>query len=280
MRNGGILRKAAYTALRAAGYSALILIFVFPLFFMISTSFKSLYETNITPPSPLPREFHPENYLTAWRMMNFPHYLLNSILTTALTIAGQLLVCVPCAYAFAKKQFRLKRLLYGVVIFDLIVPAQVIFLSIYRIESRIGWLDTLRGLSVPFFYSAFTIFFLTQYFKAIPDDVLDAARMDRSSEPRIITRIMMPMSKPVIITSAVFTFVYKWNDYFWTSILTTNETARTLPMAIQNLMPVGHAAREWHILMAGNLMLFAPMFLIYILANKFIKQSFMYGRIK
>ncbi|HQQ89650.1 MAG TPA: ABC transporter permease subunit, partial [Oscillospiraceae bacterium] len=117
-------------------------------------------------------------------------------------------------------------------------------------------------------------------FKTLPDDVLDAAKLDKCSEIQIIGSIILPMAKPTIITTVMFTFVYKWNDYFWTSILTTDDAVRTLPLAIQNLMPVGNAANEWHTIMAGNLMLFAPMFLLYLLANKSIKQMFVYGGIK
>jgi sn-glycerol 3-phosphate transport system permease protein len=269
--------KAVRTALRAAGFAVLILAFVLPLCFMASTSLKSQYEANITPPSLVPSELHPENYAIAWDRMNFIHYIRNSLMSTLLTIAGQLAVCVPCAYAFAKKRFRFKRPLYWLILFDLIVPAQAIFLPIYILESRFGWINTMRGLVVPFCYSAFVIFSLTQHFKTIPDEILDAARLDKCSEIRIITHIMTPMASPVIIATMMFTFVYKWNDYFWTSILTTDETVRTLPLAIQNLMPVDHAAREWQIIMAGNVMALIPMLAAYVLANRAIKRGFIYG---
>ncbi|MDR3280872.1 MAG: carbohydrate ABC transporter permease [Synergistaceae bacterium] len=277
MRNRSFPSGAIRATLRAAGFAALILVFVFPLYFMASTSFKGTREVNITPPTLVPSEFHPENYAMAWNRMNFAHYLRNSLLSTFLTIAGQLLTCVPCAYAFAKKQFRFKKPLYMLLLFDLIVPAQAIFLPIYILESGFGWINTMRGLVAPFCYSAFTIFSLVQYFKTIPDEILDAARLDKCSEVRMITHIMAPMASPIIITTMIFTFVYKWNDYFWTSILTTNETARTLPLAIQNLMPVDHGAREWQIIMAGNVMALIPMLGAYILANKIIKKGFIYG---
>jgi sn-glycerol 3-phosphate transport system permease protein len=237
-------------------------------------------EANITPPTLFPREVRPENYIMTWERMNFFHYLVNSALTTLFTMAGQFIVCVPCAYGFAKKQFKFKKILFGIIVFDLIVPAQVTFLSIYLIESRLGWINTIQGLVIPFVYSAFSIFFLTQYFKTIPDEILDAAKMDKSSEIQIIYQILVPMAKPVVITTMIFVFVYKWNDYFWASILTTNERARTLTLALQNLLPVDHAAREWNIIMAGNMMLFLPMFIIYIAASKFIKRGFLYGGIK
>jgi sn-glycerol 3-phosphate transport system permease protein len=273
-------KKIITGILTAVTFAALLAAFIFPLFFMLSTSFKTLREAGITPPALIPSSFHPENYAAAWQKMNFPHYLGNSIFITICTIAGQLLVCVPCAYAFAKKQFRFKKFLFAMVLFDLVVPAQVVFLSYYLIESRLGWIDTYRGLVVPFVYSAFTIFFLTQCFKTVPDEILDAAKIDRCSEIQIMTFIMAPMAKPVIIATMLFTFVYKWNDYFWTSILTTSEAVRTIPMAVQNLMPVDHAVREWHIIMTGNVLLFAPMFIIYIFAGKYIKESFMFGGVR
>jgi sn-glycerol 3-phosphate transport system permease protein len=274
---GSPLSGSLRAAFRAVCFAALVLTFVLPLCFMASTSLKSQYEANITPPSLVPSEFHPENYAIAWDRMNFTHYLRNSLLSTLLTIAGQLAVCVPCAYAFAKKRFRFKRPLYCLILFDLIVPAQAIFLPIYILESRFGWINTMRGLVVPFFYSAFVIFSLTQHFKTIPDEILDAARLDKCSELRMITHIMAPMASPVIIATMTFTFIYKWNDYFWTSILTTDETVRTLPLAIQNLMPVDHAAREWQVIMAGNVMALIPMLAVYVLANKAVKRGFIYG---
>ncbi|MDR1471319.1 MAG: carbohydrate ABC transporter permease [Synergistaceae bacterium] len=277
MKKGAFASRSPRAALRAAGLAALILVFVFPMFFMTSTSLKSSREANLTPPSLVPAEPRPENYSSAWGRMNFAHYLRNSLLSAFLTIAGQLLVCVPCAYAFAKRRFRFKKPLYRILLFDLIVPAQAIFFPIYILESRLGWINTMRGLVIPFFYSAFTIFSLVQYFKTIPDEILDAARLDGCSEARMITRVIAPMASPIIITVMIFTFVYKWNDYFWTSILTTDEAVRTLPMAIQNLMPVDHAAREWNIIMAGNVMALLPMLAAYILANKAVKRGFIRG---
>lgn len=258
----------------------LLVLYIFPLFYMISTSLKTMYEVNLSPPRLLPDVPQWQNFAEAWRKMNFPHYLKNSVIISGLTILGQLFVCVPCAYAFAKKQFRFKKILNGLVLFDLVVPAQIIFLSIYLIESRLGWIDTYQGLVVPFIYSAFSIFFLMQSFKTLPDEIMDAARLDKCSELQIIGQVVLPMAKPTVITTVLFTFVYKWNDYFWASILTTTDRVRTLPLAIQNLLPVGNAANEWHTIMAGNLMLFLPMFILYILANKNIKQMFCYGGIK
>ena len=262
------------------GLLALIIIYVFPLFYMLTTAVKSFTEASMFPPKLLPKEWHFENFSEVFHSMNFLHYFKNSIIVTLLTIVGQIFVCLPAAYAFAKKQFRFKRGLYLLTLFDLIVPGQVSFLPIYIILSKWGWLNTFRALSVPFMYSAFAIFFLTQAFRTIPNDLLDAARMDKSSQLQIIFKILLPSAKSVVITVALFTFVNKWNDYFWATVLTTNDTVRTLPLSVQNLMGIGDGVTQWNMVMAGNVLLFAPMFLIYIFANKYIKQAFVYGGVK
>ncbi|HPD88182.1 MAG TPA: carbohydrate ABC transporter permease [Oscillospiraceae bacterium] len=273
-------KHVIFLILEAIVILLLLTAYIFPMFYMISTSLKTMREVNVSPPTLWPEILQWQNYAEAWQKMNFFHYFKNSVFISVMTIVGQLLVCVPCAYALAKKQFVGRKFFHTLVLFDLIVPSQIIFLSIYLIESKINWINTYQGLIVPFIYSAFSIFFLIQTFKTLPDDVLDAAKLDKCSEIQIIGSIILPMAKPTIITTVMFTFVYKWNDYFWTSILTTDDAVRTLPLAIQNLMPVGNAANEWHTIMAGNLMLFAPMFLLYLLANKSIKQMFVYGGIK
>ena len=273
-------KHVIFLILEAIVILLLLTAYIFPMLYMISTSLKTMREVNVSPPTLWPEILQWQNYAEAWQKMNFFHYFKNSVFISVMTIVGQLLVCVPCAYALAKKQFVGRKFFHTLVLFDLIVPSQIIFLSIYLIESKINWINTYQGLIVPFIYSAFSIFFLIQTFKTLPDDVLDAAKLDKCSEIQIIGSIILPMAKPTIITTVMFTFVYKWNDYFWTSILTTDDAVRTLPLAIQNLMPVGNAANEWHTIMAGNLMLFAPMFLLYLLANKSIKQMFVYGGIK
>ncbi len=273
-------KHVIFLILEAIVILLLLIAYIFPMFYMISTSLKTMREVNVSPPTLWPEVLQWKNYAEAWQKMNFFHYFKNSVFISVMTIVGQLFVCVPCAYALAKKQFVGRKFFHTLVLFDLIVPSQIIFLSIYLIESKINWINTYQGLIVPFIYSAFSIFFLIQTFKTLPDDVLDAAKLDKCSEIQIIGSIILPMAKPTIITTVMFTFVYKWNDYFWTSILTTDDAVRTLPLAIQNLMPVGNAANEWHTIMAGNLMLFAPMFLLYLLANKSIKQMFVYGGIK
>ena len=280
MREKIFTKKTALAAVSGLILLLLAVVYIYPFFHMFSTSLKTFEEAGMVPPSLLPESPRFSNYAEAYNSMNLLHYLKNSVIITFCTIAGQMFVCVPAAYAFAKKQFRLRKALLPFILFDLLVPAQVVFLPIYVLVSDMGLLNTYPSLVLPFLYSAFTIFFLTQSFRTIPDELLDAGKMDRASEWQIITRILIPSSRSVIITVALFTFVSKWNDYFWAKVLTTNEAVRTLPMAVSGLMSVGDGMIHWNIVMAGNVFLFAPMLLIYLFANRSIKQAFVYGGIK
>ena len=154
-------KKLILTLLSGALLLILAVVYIFPFFHMFSTSLKTFAEANMMPPRLLPEEPQFQNYAEAWDSMNVLHYLKNSVIITGCTIIGQMFVCVPAAYAFAKKQFRLKKVLMPALLFDLLVPAQIVFLPIYVIVSNAGLLNTYRSLVLPFLYSAFTIFFLT-----------------------------------------------------------------------------------------------------------------------
>lgn len=272
--------KRTESILRIMLLSILVVVFIFPFFWMISTSLKSYVEAIAFPPSLMPSSLHAENYAEAWTKVKFLHYGMNSLLVTGLTLLGQLLVCVPAAYAFAKKKFRFAGFFFALILVDLMLPGQVSFIPIYVMLSDFGWIDTYQALTVPFIFSSFSIFFMTQAFKQIPDELLDAARLDKASELQIMTQILLPVAKPYIITVALFTCISKWNDYFWTLILTNSESVRTLPIAVKGLLEVGDGVNQWNISMAGNVLLMAPILVLYLVANRFIKNAFVYGGIK
>lgn len=272
--------KLTIRLLRYLMMIVLTLIFIFPFFWMISTSLKTYIESIQFPPAMLPKSLQFSNYAEAWVRVKFFHFGLNSIIVTVLTMAGQLLVCVPAAYAFARKKFALSGFFFALVLVDLMLPAQVTFVPIYVLLSNFGWIDTYQGLIVPFTFSSFTIFFMTQAFKQINNELLDAARLDKATELKIMVRIMLPIAKPYIITVMLFTAIGKWNDYFWTLILTNSESVRTLPIAVKGLLDVGDGVNQWNISMAGNVLLMAPVLVLYLFANRFIKNAFVYGGIK
>jgi ABC-type glycerol-3-phosphate transport system permease component len=255
--------------------------YLFPFYWMLTTALKSTVEAVRVPPTWWPTELHFENYLEAWQATNFLHYLKNTIVVTVLTVVGQILLCVPAAWAFARKQFRFKRILFAAILVDLMLPRQVAFLPIFLLLNDVGWIDTYQGMTIPFMYSAFGIFFMAQTFRQVPDELIEAARLDRASELQILVSIAVPMCRPIILTIALLTFFGKWNDYFWTLVLTNDETVRTLPIAVQGLLDNGDfGITPWNVVMAGNVMLVAPLIILYLVTIKSIKRAFAYSGIK
>ncbi len=258
---------------------ALALIFIFPFFWMFITSFKTLAETMLFPPSLLPAKWMFENYLSAWHSGAFPFYLLNSIFIAVSILIFQFVVIIPAAYAFAKKQFKGSHLLFGLILLGLMIPTQVTFLPIYLLFSKFGLINTPWALILPFASSSFGIFLLTQSFKQIPNEIIEAAKLDKASEFQIVLQIMLPMARPALLTFALFSFIAHWNDYFWVLTMTNSDAIRTLPVGIVNLKD-SESIKNWHIIMAGNVILVAPILFIYSVANRYIKSAFTYGGIK
>ena len=259
----------------------LLALFVVPFYYMIITSFKSTVEAAAVIPSFWPEKFLWHNYVDAWNEANFLKYGKNSIIL-GLTVVVTCMVCsVPSAFAFGRLQFKGKKPLFAIVLSDMLIPVQCIFLPIFILFSKLGWLNTYGAMILLFTYSGSTIFFIRNAFMQVNNEVLEAARLDGASELSVMFKVTFPMVKPVVVTMALMAFLRRWNDYFWNLTLTTNDHVRTLPYAINAL----NASRDgalprWEITMAGATLLMAPMLIAYIFANKQIKNAFVYSGIK
>ncbi|MFC4104312.1 carbohydrate ABC transporter permease [Paenibacillus xanthanilyticus] len=257
----------------------LVLVFAMPFGWMLSTSLKTLPETMIFPPAWIPKEPVWQNYAEAWKTGPFLKYFMNSFIVAIGILVCQALTIIPAAYAFARYQFAGSNLLFGVVMITLMIPAQLIFLPVYLELSALKLLNTHLGLILPFASSAFGIFLLRQGFMQVPEELIEAARLDQASEWKIIVRLMVPLVKPVLVTFALFSFIAHWNDYFWPLVMTTNETARTLPLGIAKIREVEGVA-TWNVLMAGNLILVAPILVAFFFSQRHIIRAFVYSGVK
>ncbi|RXZ79235.1 carbohydrate ABC transporter permease [Paenibacillaceae bacterium] len=276
------MRRTGQLVLRVVNIALLlmlVLIFALPFFWMVSTSLKTLPETMIFPPEWIPRNPVWSNFQKAWSTGPFLSYFINSVVVAVGILILQMMTIIPAAYAFARYKFVGSSLLFGVVMVTLMIPAQLIFLPVYLELSALKLLNTHLGLILPFASSAFGIFLLRQAFMQISDELLEAARLDQAAEWKIILNIMVPMVKPVLITFALFSFIAHWNDYFWPLVMTTNETARTLPLGIAKIREVEGVA-TWNILMAGNLILVAPILVVFFLSQRQIIKAFVYNGVK
>ncbi len=257
----------------------LILIFIFPFYWMIITGFKTFDETITFPPTLFPKKIMWSNFVEVWNSGPYDVFIRNSVIVTLSVVVIQLIVMIPAAYSFAKYNFRFKNILFGFVIIAFMIPTQITFVSVYLMFADWNLLNTLIPQIIPFGANAFGIFLLRQAFKQIPEEIVESARIDNAKELQIAFRIMLPMSKSTMATIALFSFVAHWNDYFWPFVMTNSDAVRTLPIGISMLKNV-EGAYAWNIIMAGNVLLVMPIIIIYIFMHKQIINAFVYKGIK
>lgn len=274
-KKGSILGGALNAALKLL----LIFLIAYPFIWMVFTSFKPYKETTIYPPTLLPTNWTTEGYVKALEMVDVATFLKNSLIVSLTVLVLQYLVIVPAAYAFARCKFRFKGFFFGIVLLGFMIPQQVTFIPIYLMFSKAGLLQSLIPQILPFISNAFGIFLLRQYFMQIPEEIIEAARLDDAGELKIILRIMIPMARPAIFTIGLLSFISSWNSYFWPLIMTTKDAYRTLPIGVA-MLNSQEGGRLWNVLMAGNMFLVVPILIVYLFANKQIRKAFAYSGIK
>lgn len=257
----------------------LFIIFFIPFYWMVLTSLKTLGETLAFPPKFWVGNPQWQNFKRALAAIPFLSYLKNSIVVTGGTLLIQIITVVPAAYAFARYEFVGKKLSFGLILATMMIPAQLVFLPIFLLLSKFGLINSYWSLILPQATSAFGIFMLRQNFMQVPEELIEAARLDKAGEFKIIYRIMLPIARPTVVTLAMLTFIGTWNDYFWPMVLTTTDAVRTLPVGITSLRMV-EGGVAYNIVMAGNIILILPIMLVYILAQKQIIKGFTYMGVK
>lgn len=255
------------------------LIFAFPFYWMIVTSFKTYTESILYPPTLWPQNFTLEGYRTVFEGLDVGMYLKNSLIIIVCIIAIQLVVMVPAAYAFARYSFKGHALLFGVVTMAFMVPSQVTFVSIYIMFSKLELMRTLIPQILPFGANAFGIFLLRQSFKQVPDELIESARLDGANELKIMTSIMIPMARPTFVAIALLSFISHWNAYFWPLVMTTTEAVKPFTLAIEKLKDLDYGI-VWPTIMAGNVILVLPVLLLFLFGSKKIISAMAYRGVK
>ncbi|MBK8046664.1 MAG: carbohydrate ABC transporter permease [Anaerolineales bacterium] len=210
------------------------------------------------------------NYVETFRVVPFGRYYLNSIFVTVSVTIGQTLIASLAAYAFARLRFRGRDGLFMVYLATLMIPFPVTLIPNFLIIKSLGWFDTYLALIVPGLFSVFATFLLRQYYRGIPLDLDEAARMDGASSLRIWWQVIVPLSGPVLATLAIFTFQGVWNEFLWPLVVINSESMRTIPLGLAAF--VGQFKTAWNLLMAGSVIALLPILIIYILGQKwFVK---------
>jgi sn-glycerol 3-phosphate transport system permease protein len=243
-----------------------------PYVWMVLGSFKSLQDFVQAPLAPLPSHFQLDAYAEVFRSIPVGRYLLNTA-AMALLIAGlQIALVLPAGYALAKLRFAGRNTAFVTVVACLLIPAQVTFVPVFLMLAKVGLVNTMAGLVLPFGASALGTFMVRQALLSVPDELIEAARMDGASELTIVYRLLGPMLMPTLASLFLLSFVFHWNDYFWPLVMTTDERVRTMPLAVALLREQGTGVR-WHIVMAGNVILSAPALAVFAFAQRHLLRA-------
>jgi ABC-type glycerol-3-phosphate transport system permease component len=240
-----------------------------PFMVMIGQSLMTLGETLTRAPLPATPQW--DNYASAWTDADFDLYFRNSVIITATIIVGMLITCTLAGYAFARIRFPGREALFATLLATLMIPGTVTFIPGYLLVRGDvipwgSWLNTLPALTVPFLSTAFIIFLFRQFFAQIPAELWDAARIDGAGHLRFLTTVVVPMSRPVLITGTLLTFVSAWNEFLWPLLVTTSPTWRPLAVGLANF--IDDAGPQTHLLMAGSVITIVPVLVLYFFTQR------------
>ncbi len=261
-RRPSLGRLVTYLAL--VGLAALYLM---PLIWMVSTSLKTGPQSVAAPPVWIPNPIVAQNYPDALAKIDFPLALRNTLIYAVPSMILTVLSCSVVAYGFARVRWPGRDILFVICLATIMLPSQVTFIPLYVIYAKLGWVGTFLPLIVPSLFGApFFIFLLRQFFLGIPSELSDAARIDGASDLQILWRIILPLSKPALITVALFTFIDKWGDFFGPLIYLRTPDLFPLSVAVQAFQSAHKT--DWPLSMAAAVVIAAPLVVIYFFAQR------------
>ncbi|MFF7867791.1 carbohydrate ABC transporter permease [Streptomyces qaidamensis] len=251
------------------------LVMVYPLLWMIASSIKP-DALIFRDPSLLPTETDFSHYADGWNALSHPFgvYLLNSAIVVLGALLGNLVSCSMAAYAFARLKFRGRAFFFGMMMLTLMVPVYVLIIPQYVMYSKIEWVNTFLPLIVPKFLAtdAFFIFLMVQFFRGLPTELDEAAKIDGAGYWRIYFRILLPISVPALATTAIFTFIWTWNDFLSQLIYLTKPELQTAPVALRNYVDATSGA-SWGSLFAMSVITLIPVFLVFLVGQRYLVKG-------
>jgi multiple sugar transport system permease protein len=243
-----------------------------PFVWMILGSFKTTRELRRTPPTWIPEDPTSASYQDLVDRLDFPQYFFNSVVVALLVTAGNLVFCSMLGYALAKLDFPGKRVLFVVVLSTLMVPTFVTFMPLFVLVSNLELVNTHAGLVLPFMAGGLGVFLMRQYIQGIPDELLDAARVDGAGEFTIFFRIVLPLCGPALATMGVLVFLAQWNSFLWPLVVATTEDMYTLPVALA-LFATGQQETNLALQLAGATVVILPVVVIFFALQRYVIQG-------
>jgi multiple sugar transport system permease protein len=270
---------AVYKLTRYSGRGLLYLVLalgsatmILPFFWMVSTSLKTPPEALRFPPTWIPQVFDFSNYVNAWRAVPFPLYFLNTIFVAFTVMIVVLMTSSLAAYAFARMKFPGRETIFLLFLSMMMVPMPVYLVPSYVILSRLGWVDTYYALIIPWAAHVFSIFWLRQHFRTVPNDLYDAATIDGCSRFGFLWRVMIPLSKSVLVAVALFSLIGSWNSFMWPLVVTNSVSKRIIQVGLAYFST--EQGTQYTLMMAAATFCIAPLLIIFFIAQKQIISSF------
>lgn len=279
-RHGGPLDTPP--VLRILTYAALvvgILAFLAPFAIMLSGSLKTQGDLLANPTSLLPKAVTFENYVQWFQNLGIPQFFFNSVLVAVCTVIGNVIFCSMVGYALAKMEFPGKRLLFVLVMITLMTPGTVTFVPLFVLVSKLGLVNTYPGLFLPFLVTPLGVFLMRQFMMGIPDALMEAARIDGTSEFGIFRRIVLPLCGAPIATLSILTFLGSWNNFLWPLVAAQNESTYTLPIAL-SLFSKGQEATNYSLLLAGTVLVVLPIIILFLVLQRYFVASVVSAGVK
>lgn len=272
-------RRLAYnepTLLDTLAAWLLALLWILPLAYAVWTAFHPAeYSTRFALAAPLTLD----NFRRAWEAAPFARYFLNTTLLVAMVLVVQLVLGTLAAYAFARYEFKGRGIAFALVLVQLMIMPDILLVENYKTMAKLGLVDTLLAIGLPYFASAFAIFLLRQTFMGIPKELDEAARVEGASAMQTLWRVYVPLAKPVYTAFALVSVSFHWNNFLWPLIITNSVNARPLTVGLQVFSSVDQGV-DWSVITAATLMTSAPLLIAFLLFQRQFVQSFMRAGIK
>lgn len=264
-----------YTILSIGAFSM-----IFPFLWMISTSFMSLDQIFSSKMTLIPHPFIIQNYVNIFFKMSIAKYFLNSLFVAILTTAGQILISALAAYGFSRMKFPFRDTLFFIILATMMIPPQVNIIPLFFMMREFHWIDTYQALIVPGLFGGFGIFLLRQWFKSMPYELEESAKIDGCGYLKTFFRIILPLAMPAVATLGIFTFINTWNSFMWPLIVTNSDSMRTLPVAVAAFKGNFVEITSWGELMACAVISVIPVVGIFLIGQKFFIRGLILDGLK
>ncbi|WP_405875399.1 MULTISPECIES: carbohydrate ABC transporter permease [unclassified Streptomyces] len=256
-----------------AGLLLCALLTLLPFVWVVSGSLRSLDEIRSDPGAWLPRHVTLDNFVRLFRTQGFGRWLVNSVVVAVMVVVGNVVAASAAGYALAKLEFAGKRLAFGAVMAAMMVPITSVFITQFVITVDLGLADTLPGIALPAMALPLSVFIMRQYAMSVPDELLEAARIDGAGEFRIFFRIFLPLAGPAVATITIMSFLFSWNNFIWPLIVAQSMSSYTLPVGLAATSQAAAHVTDYGLMLAGAIVVMLPVLVLFLCLQRYFVQG-------